>query len=466
MPNTTVIVRWPLYQQVAELLQEKILSGSLQGSLPTEEELCEQMNVSRVTIRKAMAELKNKGLIRSYRGRGTFVSTDIPRIHTRVLKIASYYSNPDLDIQHRIYKGFEKCYPELKIEPMFCADSLDYCDFLTGNLDGRSSPDIFMFSESQLPYLVARGIFKELDTGKFTGKGGSFFSRPFELFSKNKSKLYGVPFIFSPLALFVNKAFIDAKEITAFAGWKELIAEAKKIQKINSSGYGFLLPYETLNRWPLFLLQNGVKIIGGKGKYAKCFMDSPEAIKTISWLQDLLYREKVTAGLCPDSTELFMEGMGAILLSSLYMLNKFDLVSGLEWEVLPIPTPSTGVANMLMVTGFGISKSCSDVDGAEQFLTYMLSRDVQDLLAEENVACPQLKTSVSKLTPRIQTHLTEILDPEILKRSVLFSDHPETGAIRQIMQIEMNKVWMGFQSPRDGCLNTSQKINKCIFDPE
>jgi multiple sugar transport system substrate-binding protein len=462
MSETNVILRRPLYQQVAELLKEQILSGKLKGSLPTEDALGNQLEVSRVTIRKAMAELKNKGLICSYRGKGTFVSKAVPRVHTRVLKVASYYSNPKFEVQRKIYKGFEKRFPELKIEPLFCADSSDYCDFLIKNSEGRTSPDLFMFSESQLPYLRKQGIFRELGKNKFMGKKFDFMERPFDAFSKNKSKLYGVPFIFSPLVLFVNRNFFSKGTVPKFSTWGSLVAAAGKIMEESPEGYGFLLPYETQNRWPLFLLQRGVEIISGKGKDAKCLLDSPEAVETISWLTDLLYKHKITAGLYPDSTELFADGLGAVLLSSLFMLNKFEDNLEFDWEVLPVPVPSEGVANMLLATGFGISQKCEDMEAAEQFLLYLLSQEVQDLLASENVACPVRKSSLSYLTPKAQLHLDEILAPEILERAVLLSDHPEIHTIRQIMQAEMNKVWMKLQSPVAGCRNVTEKVNNCL----
>jgi GntR family transcriptional regulator len=55
----------PLYYQHKTLLESEILSQGLKEneSLPSEAELCEQYNVSRVTVRQALAELMKAGLI-------------------------------------------------------------------------------------------------------------------------------------------------------------------------------------------------------------------------------------------------------------------------------------------------------------------------------------------------------------------------------------------------------------------
>ena len=64
----------PLYLQVEadirnSILQKKYRSGQ---KLPTENELSEQYNVSKITIRKAMSNLAKDGLVQKFQGKGTF----------------------------------------------------------------------------------------------------------------------------------------------------------------------------------------------------------------------------------------------------------------------------------------------------------------------------------------------------------------------------------------------------------
>lgn len=65
-----------LWEQVADDIRADIQSGSLPpGSrLPSELELAEQYGVARVTVRRAIAELRTEGLITIMRGRGTYVA--------------------------------------------------------------------------------------------------------------------------------------------------------------------------------------------------------------------------------------------------------------------------------------------------------------------------------------------------------------------------------------------------------
>ena len=64
-----------LWRQIAERLKADIRSGVWgQGTkLPAEAELASRFGVNRHTVRRAMAELANEGLVSSRQGRGTFV---------------------------------------------------------------------------------------------------------------------------------------------------------------------------------------------------------------------------------------------------------------------------------------------------------------------------------------------------------------------------------------------------------
>lgn len=65
----------PLYRQLEQLLREKIEDGEyVKGDiLPSEKQLQETYNVSRVTVRQAIGNLENDGYLECHRGIGTIV---------------------------------------------------------------------------------------------------------------------------------------------------------------------------------------------------------------------------------------------------------------------------------------------------------------------------------------------------------------------------------------------------------
>lgn len=66
----------PLYVQIRESLRRQILEGHYQvhERLPSENAMMKTFGVSRITIRQALRDMHNEGLVFSAQGKGTFVS--------------------------------------------------------------------------------------------------------------------------------------------------------------------------------------------------------------------------------------------------------------------------------------------------------------------------------------------------------------------------------------------------------
>jgi len=80
----------PLYKQLVAYFKEKIQSGewAVGEQIPSERELCKQFDVSRITVRQAIAEAEKEGLLHAVQGKGTFVAK--PKIHQELHQITSF----------------------------------------------------------------------------------------------------------------------------------------------------------------------------------------------------------------------------------------------------------------------------------------------------------------------------------------------------------------------------------------
>jgi GntR family transcriptional regulator len=87
----------PLYIQIKTLLENQIESGAFRvgARLPSERELAERYNVSRMTARQALRELAQEGLTHTRVGKGTFVSA--PKINHELRALTSFSE----DVQQR-----------------------------------------------------------------------------------------------------------------------------------------------------------------------------------------------------------------------------------------------------------------------------------------------------------------------------------------------------------------------------
>lgn len=108
----------PLYLQLKESIKNKVVNKELKpgDKLPGERQLIELYSVSRITVRQAIAELVNDGILYSHHGKGTFVaSTKIERPLAKLLGYGEELSNDGLETKIAVLRsGFEMPTNEVK----------------------------------------------------------------------------------------------------------------------------------------------------------------------------------------------------------------------------------------------------------------------------------------------------------------------------------------------------------------
>jgi GntR family transcriptional regulator len=80
----------PLYVQIQEYIADLILSGKLppEAKIQSERDFSEELGVSRMTIRKALTELVNEGLLERRHGSGTYVAK--PKVTYNAEELVNY----------------------------------------------------------------------------------------------------------------------------------------------------------------------------------------------------------------------------------------------------------------------------------------------------------------------------------------------------------------------------------------
>ncbi|WP_066295424.1 GntR family transcriptional regulator [Bacillus sp. FJAT-29937] len=113
----------PLYHQVKDYLNEKIVNGDWEPGyqLPSEKELAIQFNVSTITVKRAIHDLVSKGILYRQRGRGTFVrkkdDKDIFQLVTLRNENNDSTSHPHKTLSFREEKASEKVSKALNLSP-------------------------------------------------------------------------------------------------------------------------------------------------------------------------------------------------------------------------------------------------------------------------------------------------------------------------------------------------------------
>ena len=97
------------YEVLASWILDEIENGTLryQERIPSEKDLAEKFGVSRQTVRRALEELADKGIVEGRRGSGTYVAVNTRRHRGDEIRIAVMLTYVDTYIFPAIIKGME-----------------------------------------------------------------------------------------------------------------------------------------------------------------------------------------------------------------------------------------------------------------------------------------------------------------------------------------------------------------------
>jgi GntR family transcriptional regulator len=109
----------PLHLVISEQLRNRILSGEFQPGeqLPREHQLISEFEVSRITVRRAIANLVNQGLVVAHRGKGVFVQEQ--------RKVTYSLSSPLIFFEEDVARqGVTSSLHNLVFEPVFASEKV------------------------------------------------------------------------------------------------------------------------------------------------------------------------------------------------------------------------------------------------------------------------------------------------------------------------------------------------------
>lgn len=149
------------YKDIAEDIRKGILDGKYNPNeqLPLEKEMCEYYDVSRITIKKAVDELVDEGLVIKRRGAGTFVkafdNSDVEGFSMSKQFSGFSESNKDKKVESKIIK-FEVIHPtdEIAMKLKMTNDDFVYYIIRARYADGEA----IVIEYTYMPIGVIPGI--------------------------------------------------------------------------------------------------------------------------------------------------------------------------------------------------------------------------------------------------------------------------------------------------------------------
>ena len=167
----------PLYSQLVGIIKQNISSGKLGVGdlLPSEAELCRAMDISRNTVRQAIGELEEEGLVVRKRGKGTFVADPNARgkcvrysFTTEISSLGKVPSSTMVDFGVVIPPA------EVSRRMQLQEDQAVYCFTRVRNVDGEP----LILETSYYPQYIYPNLTRELRPTAFTACSTMWASFP------------------------------------------------------------------------------------------------------------------------------------------------------------------------------------------------------------------------------------------------------------------------------------------------
>lgn len=184
------------FAKIAESLRTLIEDEQIDSRLPSEQKLAKQFSCTTITIRKALDILDQEGMIQRIPSVGVFVK---PKVHPSVRILwGDCHFTPGLE--DRMFETVRGHFPEIDIEFVTESQEEDITEFDLFRVPATST---ISYSEIAVPY-----------PNKFIAKFNSdtFYQLPFDVHRINNYQ-FGLPFLFSPILLLLNKKMLEGSGI-------------------------------------------------------------------------------------------------------------------------------------------------------------------------------------------------------------------------------------------------------------
>jgi GntR family transcriptional repressor for pyruvate dehydrogenase complex len=157
------VVKINLYEQIADTLEQAIVRSELKlEKLPSEQELSKRFNVSRTVIREALKVLKERGLIQSRNGDGSYISKPNTDTISSAINRIIQLDNISNDNLHGTRLILETAGARLAARYARAEDINELENILKGMVDESLPPDKRIRLDAEFHIAIARASGNEL----------------------------------------------------------------------------------------------------------------------------------------------------------------------------------------------------------------------------------------------------------------------------------------------------------------
>ncbi len=375
-------------------IRTKIMTGEMAigDYLPSELFLADQYGLSKNSVRRGLAELVEEGLILKQPRVGNQVVSDQP-FEKKVLRIG-YYPSLINEVHFTDLVGkFEEKHPNVKVRLV----ALPYDNYREVVRDLFLNDMLDAVSINYKDFQELSGDEELLEEMDYKEEIYPFLQTPFQV----DKRQYVMPFVFSPIVLCYNKEHFDQKNMAypdSGWTWNDALAAADVLMKDKEDEKvcGLYFHPLSMNRWPLFMLQNGVTF--QRGSDGEIIFPKAAMLESINMISHTFQRQGLLQTFLSDSNkdaeQLFVEGKTSMIAASYFILNEISR-HDIKYDIAPLPymqDPKT----FLLIIGMAVNKHASGKQTAKLFAEFMAGDEAQEAVRIHTLSLPVLKRATVK----------------------------------------------------------------------
>ncbi|MGI5423663.1 ABC transporter substrate-binding protein [Streptomyces sp. CA-179760] len=242
------------------------------------------------------------------------------------------------------------------------------------------------YTQGMLPLddLIAKSKFDVTDFDKSVMEGLS-----------TDGKQYALPYDVGPVILTYNKdMFRNAGVPEPRVGWTLAEFESAARKLTGDRTYGFVAAPQDVWMFPMVLTKTGAQPTDGAGHLR---LTTPAMTEGVQWYADLAASKKVAPRLpAVDpafSDREFLSGNVAMGTNGPWALLNLKNQAGFQVGLTTLPAGPDGSRTYSSGSGFGISKSCPDPEGAFKAITLMTAKKQLEWLGGVGRAYPSRESA-------------------------------------------------------------------------
>ena len=445
-----------LLDEMVQVLREEILTGVwAKGEfLPSETALANRFHLSKKSIRKGLDILVAEGLIEKIPRVGNKV-VNVPDKSATVIRFGYY---PSLDTETELTKiidDFHAEHPHIQIRMV----GIPYEHFPRTVKEYLKNDMIDVFTVNYTDYqgLIDENALDLLEPLEDNPELYPFLTKPFQ----QDGRTYVLPMTFSPVILCYNRDHFREKHLPEpDSGWTwEDVMKAASELSDDKGKYGIYYHLPSKNRWPIFLLQAGMKFERyGDQRYSVC---TPAFLEGIRTGREIIYRQGIVPSFVSesdtDTERLFLQQKVSMIITTYFGLN-YLRDAEFVYDVSPLPRlsePST----LLLIVGLAVHRNSGQKQAVQTLLRYLLSERIQLRIRLNTLSLPAHKRAAERVGDDERTRPSRFhMYREVIPSFRLFTDLGLSRRQLDTITSELRLYWSQMEDEAAVCDRLEQLL--------